>query len=211
MASFKYYLIQDYLFLVQFARANALAAYKAKTMEDISTSASIVKHLENETKLHVDFCEDFGVTLNDLKKSEESQACTAYTRYVLDVGHSEDWLALQIAFAPCLFGYGQISQRLHAAESTERHGNPYYKWIETYIADDYVEAVRKGSDMIERHVVLQSLSRIEELVKIFVHATKVSVACSSYRAPCLTIGPTDGDRVLGDRSWRDVILPIIGP
>lgn len=49
--AFKYYLIQDYLFLVgsliaqalgvvltsqiQFARANALASYKAKTMEDI--------------------------------------------------------------------------------------------------------------------------------------------------------------------------------
>lgn len=52
MESFKYYLIQDYLYLVrnspptlmevadtkqvQFARANALASYKAKTMDDIA-------------------------------------------------------------------------------------------------------------------------------------------------------------------------------
>jgi len=50
ISAFKYYLVQDYLFLVstdssasvnrltsqiQFARAHALAAYKAKTMEDI--------------------------------------------------------------------------------------------------------------------------------------------------------------------------------
>lgn len=34
--AFKYYLIQDYLYLVQFARACALAAYKARTMEDIA-------------------------------------------------------------------------------------------------------------------------------------------------------------------------------
>jgi hypothetical protein len=33
---FKYYLVQDYLYLIQFARANALAGYKAKTIEDIS-------------------------------------------------------------------------------------------------------------------------------------------------------------------------------
>lgn len=36
LESFKGYLIQDYLFLVHFARANALASYKAKTMEDIA-------------------------------------------------------------------------------------------------------------------------------------------------------------------------------
>lgn len=36
LESFKGYLIQDYLYLVHFARANALASYKAKNMEDIA-------------------------------------------------------------------------------------------------------------------------------------------------------------------------------
>lgn len=36
LESFKSYLVQDYLYLVQFARANALASYKAKSIEDIS-------------------------------------------------------------------------------------------------------------------------------------------------------------------------------
>lgn len=36
LESFKGYLIQDYLYLVHFARANALASYKAKTLEDIT-------------------------------------------------------------------------------------------------------------------------------------------------------------------------------
>ena len=163
------------MYLAQFARANALAAYKAKKMEDISMSASIVTHLENEMQLHIEYCRDLGISVDDLNNSEESTACTAYTRYMLDIGHSEDWLALQISFAPCLLGYGGIAQRLQDDPATKRKGNPYYKWIETYVADDYVEAVRKGKDMIERHAVLQSPSRIEELVKIFVHATKVCV------------------------------------
>ena len=33
---FKAYLVQDYLFLVQFARAKALSAYKTKSVEDIA-------------------------------------------------------------------------------------------------------------------------------------------------------------------------------
>lgn len=34
--SFKKYLVQDYLYLVHFARANALASYKAKNIRDIA-------------------------------------------------------------------------------------------------------------------------------------------------------------------------------
>jgi thiaminase len=36
LESFKKYLVQDYLYLVHFARANALASYKAKNIEDIA-------------------------------------------------------------------------------------------------------------------------------------------------------------------------------
>ena len=35
--AFKYYMIQDYLYLIQFARANALAGYKAKKLDDIAS------------------------------------------------------------------------------------------------------------------------------------------------------------------------------
>lgn len=36
LQSFKQYLVQDYLYLVHFARANALASYKAKNIQDIA-------------------------------------------------------------------------------------------------------------------------------------------------------------------------------
>ena len=39
-ACFRHYLGQDYLFLIQFARAYALAAYKADTLADIRAAAS---------------------------------------------------------------------------------------------------------------------------------------------------------------------------
>jgi thiaminase len=87
-------------------------------------------------------------------------ACTAYTRleaqnanlqnanigrYVLDIGLSEDWLALQISMAPCLLGYGIIANRLHADPKTKREGNIYWTWIENYVSEDYTEAVKLGT------------------------------------------------------------------
>lgn len=66
-------------------------------------------------------------------------------RYVLDIGQSEDWLGLQIALAPCLLGYAAVAKMLHGDSTTVREGNLYWDWIENYVADDYVQAVRTGS------------------------------------------------------------------
>lgn len=175
LESFKGYLVQDYLYLIHFARANALAAYKAKTMEDIAASAGIVLHIQRETNLHVTYCEGFGISRRQMEQTEERMACTAYTRYVLDIGQSEDWLALQVALAPCLLGYGDVAKMLHGDTRSKRRGNRYWEWIENYVADDYTQAVKTGSELLERHAVLQSASRIEELVQIFIHATKMEI------------------------------------
>jgi thiaminase II len=145
--AFKYYLIQDYLYLIQFARANMLAGYKTKNLEDIVRSAEIVLHINREMSLHLEYCAEFGLLKEDILKVEESQACTAYTRFVLDTGSSEDWLALQVALAPCLIGYGVIAKRLFADPKTLREGNRYWKWIENYAAADYSEAVELGIGM----------------------------------------------------------------
>lgn len=76
-------------------------------------------------------------------------------RYVLDVGHSEDWLALQISMAPCLIGYGVIARRLYDDPRTKRKDNIYWTWIETYAADDYTEAVKVGTGRRTTYVLKQ--------------------------------------------------------
>lgn len=83
-------------------------------------------------------------------------ACVAYSRYILDIGQSEDWLALQVALSPCLIGYGAIAKKLHCDENTALTGNRYWKWIDNYVAEDYVKAVEAGSGKVSVHVCLVS-------------------------------------------------------
>ncbi|KAJ5087518.1 heme oxygenase-like multi-helical [Penicillium angulare] len=173
---FKEYLVQDYLYLVQFARSNALASYKSQSMDSIAASAQIVLHIQREMALHLDYCASFGLTKEEMEAHPETIACTAYSRYILDVGQSEDWLALQMALAPCLIGYGAIAKRLHSDKGTLREGNNYWKWIENYVADDYSEAVRLGSALLEKHMHKVSPDRVESLIKIFVRATELEIS-----------------------------------
>jgi thiaminase len=71
--NFKYYMIQDYLFLVQFSRANALSAYKSSSLKDIGRSAQQLVTLQEEIKLHIDFCKEYGLEEADLIGQEEDQ------------------------------------------------------------------------------------------------------------------------------------------
>lgn len=52
-AAFQHYLIQDYLFLIQFARAWSLAAYKCRSLDDIKKCHDVLGHIIAETELHV--------------------------------------------------------------------------------------------------------------------------------------------------------------
>ena len=65
-------------------------------------------------------------------------------RYILDVGHSEDWFALQIAILPCLLGYGMIGKALYDDPRTKKEGNPYWEWIESYAGEEYQNVVKAG-------------------------------------------------------------------
>ena len=54
---------------------------------------------------------------------------------------------------PCLIGYGIIARRLHDDPHSLREKNQYWKWIETYVAEDYGEAMSNGKGMT-RHAGL---------------------------------------------------------
>ncbi|KAJ4323352.1 trifunctional hydroxymethylpyrimidine kinase/phosphomethylpyrimidine kinase/thiaminase [Fusarium piperis] len=153
LESFKGYIVQDYLYL----------------------AAEIVQHIMRELKLHTSYCESFGISMAEIQATEEKQACTAYTRYVLDIGQNGDWLGLQVALAPCLLGYGAVARMLRDHKDTVRENNTYWAWIKNYNEDDYTQAVRLGSELLEKHLQLQSPSRIEELVQIFVKGLKLEI------------------------------------
>ncbi|EEH20643.2 phosphomethylpyrimidine kinase [Paracoccidioides brasiliensis Pb03] len=142
----------------------------------MNQSAQIVLHIQHEMNLHLDYCKSFGLSKEDIENCKESQACVAYSRYILDVGQSEDWLALQVAFLPCLIGYRAIAKRLHCDESSVRTGNKYWKWIENYVADDYTKAVETGSALLEKRMRDVSPSRVEELIKIFIRITELEIS-----------------------------------
>lgn len=141
------YLAQDYLFLVHFSRAWALAAVKGETIEEIRFAAGVLDALiGQEMRLHVETCAAAGIPESALMATPEAPENLAYTRYVLDAGLSGDLLDLLAALAPCVLGYGEIGSRLAAEASL---GGPYANWIATYGGADYQAACAAVGGLID--------------------------------------------------------------
>ncbi|GAB4511720.1 MAG: thiaminase II [Roseibium sp.] len=139
LASFRHYLVQDYLFLIQFARAYALGVYKSQSVSDMRQSLEGVKAiLDVELDLHLELCGSWGMNRADIEGAPEDTPTMAYTRFVLDAGMAGDLLDLQAALAPCIVGYAEIGRDL-AGRGCDTESNPYRRWIREYAGGPYQE------------------------------------------------------------------------
>lgn len=178
-AAFLAYLRQDYLFLIQFARAWALAVVKAGSLAEMQTAAATVHALlHEEMALHLRICATEGISEADLLATEEAPETLAYTRYVLAAGQSGDFLDLLAALAPCVLGYGEIGARLAATAGD----TPYRDWIATYGGAEYQDLCRRTGALIDEAVAARlgpaamDLPRWPMLSHHFTTATRLEAA-----------------------------------
>lgn len=176
-SAFRHYLQQDYLFLIHFARAYALAAYKSRTLADLRQAHEGLKAIVDvELGLHVGYCREWGITESQLAALPEARATMAYTRYVLDTGNRGDLLDLHVALAPCLVGYGEIANWLNAQGSTVRgDANPYDAWIAMYESEEFQTAMRAELEWLDTRLADVTPARFTELAEVFRDATRLEI------------------------------------
>ncbi|TDO01482.1 thiaminase II [Halomonas ventosae] len=175
--AFRHYLAQDYLFLIHFARAQALAIYKSRSLADLRQAHEGLKTIVDiELGLHVAYCREWGINEGDLARLPEARATLAYTRYVLDTGSRGDLLDLHVALAPCLIGYGEIANWLNAQPFTLRGAtNPFDAWIAMYESDEFQGAMTRERDWLDARLSEVTPQRFSELVVIFRDATRLEI------------------------------------
>jgi thiaminase/transcriptional activator TenA len=174
-AAFRHYLVQDYLFLIEFARAYALAVYKSPELADMrEAAAGLSAILDVEMNLHVKLCAGWGLSPGDLEHAPPESETLAYTRYVLEAGMRGDLLTLRVALAPCVIGYAEIAARLVAQPKAGASNNPYRVWIDEYAGAPYqavAAAARAHLDRLADRYVTPA--REAELVAVFREATRL--------------------------------------
>jgi len=172
--AFRTYLVQDYLFLIQFARAYALATYKSRTLDDMKAAQAGLAAILDEMELHVRLCGRWGLAPAEIEAAPEHQATVAYTRFVLDCGAAGDLLDLHVALAPCVIGYAEIGRNLSSPGADALGENPYREWIGEYAGEVYqdiaIKARRHLDDLAARAMTER---RFVELAALFGKACRL--------------------------------------
>ena len=163
---------QDYLYLIDFSRVIALAVAKADTLEDMGWFARLLHEtLNTEMSLHVSFCEDFGISEDELLATRLSPTTLAYTDHMLSNAHSGTIAEVAATLLPCSWGYAEIGQVLEA------RGKPmdqplYCRWIEMYSSPEFGELAEWLRSFTDRTALGLSDPQRERLVEIFVTNSK---------------------------------------
>jgi thiaminase/transcriptional activator TenA len=138
---FKFYLLQDYQYLLAYAKVFALGALKSDTeylMAHFSSSCDAI--LNKEMDIHREYMRSFGITRTEMDSSRPSFCNRAYTANMLAVGQSGGVAEILAAIFPCAWIYSDYAKRLAADYPDRLDGNPYRQWIEGYASDDFANS-----------------------------------------------------------------------
>ena len=169
---FRYYMCQDYIFLIDFCRVIALAVAKAKKVEDMGWFAKLLHEtLNTEMALHISFSKDFGITEAELRATEPSPTTLAYTSHLLQTGYSADIGTIAASILPCSWGYVEIGQLLSDRGTPE--SQPLYgRWIEMYNAPEFAELADWLRSFIDRTAESRSASELKRMEQAFITSSQ---------------------------------------
>jgi thiaminase/transcriptional activator TenA len=135
-ARFRYYVRQDYRFLIDYGRLLALGAARAPRLAEMRRFAALAQGvLETEMALHAGFAERWGISAAELEAEPPAPATAGYTDFLLRTAALGDYAELVAALLPCMWGYAEIGQRLAAAGPPGHPG--YAAWIATYADPEF--------------------------------------------------------------------------
>jgi thiaminase/transcriptional activator TenA len=136
---FRFYIMQDAIYLGQYARVLALAAAKAPETATLQAFAnSALGAVAVEQALHGRYLQEFGVNPASVMTAEPTPDCLAYTSFLLATAYQEPWEILVAALLPCFWIYWDVAQAITREATAE---NPYRAWIDTYADPHFGEAV----------------------------------------------------------------------
>lgn len=163
--SFAFYMKQDYLYLIEYAKMFALGSVKAYDLETSAKFAQLQEAtLHTEMSLHRQYAERFGISREELEATEPSFVLIAYTSYMLKVAQQGSLAELVSALLPCMWSYWEIGKRLAQVEGALEH-ELYGEWVRMYSSEEFGELAQWLIDILDQLAEgksEQELSRLEE-------------------------------------------------
>lgn len=188
---FQHYMIQDAIYLGEFARVLAIISAKAPQPDiQLQFANNVSEAIVVERSLHENFFTEFGITPEEALATEPSFTCLSYTNFLLATAYRDSFPVIVAAVLPCFWIYAEVSKHIYQKASLE--ANPYQKWIDTYVDADFEASVNYVIEVVDKEAEKASSKELKLMEQAFYRASQFEWMFwdSSYRLEKWQIGST---------------------
>ena len=146
--AFRFYVIQDALYLRDYARGLALLGAKAPQDQWLIMFAEHAREaIVVERALHESFFRDWKLRDEDVYSTPMAPTNLLYTSHLLRVAYDRPFPEIMGCFLPCYWIYWEVGKEL------EKRGSPgelFRRWIQTYSSEQYGSIVRQVMEVMDQ-------------------------------------------------------------
>lgn len=142
MNRFTYFILQDYVYLLDFAQVLCQGGAKSPNLETLELFARhAIGAVEVERSFHASFGKTLGLSRKQLDAVPKGPITQAYIGHLQSVARSGTLGELVASVLPCYWIYGEVGRRLY--RTRPRKPKIYREWIETYAGEWFWRPVRE--------------------------------------------------------------------
>ena len=164
---FRFYIVQDSLYLADFARALAIVGAR---LGDLAQGLDYVRFAEGaiivERALHASYFEEFGVP----EGLEQSPTCAFYTNFLLATAAHRSVEEAVAALLPCFWIYREVGNAIHRQAAPD---NAYRRWIDTYAGEEFAASVDRAIAITDEVAATASDAAHEAMRAAYVRSSRL--------------------------------------
>ena len=178
MDNFKYYVLQDALYLTDFAAALRIVGDKLKSLNDETSSQRLYELAkgceEDEKALHASYFQEWDVNDDDMQSMPNT---LLYTSYMIRVCSTECVAEGLAVLLPCFWVYMHVGKCMLALR--ERLGdtvksNPQFDaWIDMYAGEGFEKEVKDYIDIVDTYAKKSSEETVKKMKDHFIMSCKL--------------------------------------
>ena len=169
---FQYYMIQDYLYLFDYAKVFALGVAKSDEVYAMRTfSEYLYSILHGEMEIHRGYMKRLGISEEAALQTPMAMANRSYTAYMLKCAYQGAAAESVVSILSCSVSYEYIGKEM-VRRNPESVNDPFFgDWIKGYSSPDYAQENVRLEELTDYLTKDSSPAQVEKLRQIFRNCT----------------------------------------
>ncbi len=167
LSKFKYYILQDYNYLVTMVKVLSIVAAKAPNIIQSKKALHLAyMTVTGEMENYEELLREMNLTIDDAVSTIPNPTNVAYMNFLLSTSFLHDYWISMAALLPCFWTYLEIAEK-HREKLESNQSTLYKKWASTYLSREYREVVEVFKDEVD-----SSTLTVEQIWPYFELASK---------------------------------------